>query len=259
MKGKPLMTFVVYGIFFILLGAYASEPLVRGIDRVLFIVGVFPWQYWFASAIVFTLLLLWLNDYFVDNVYLRSAKMKRIMQFTAGFGFWSSTSWVFDNIMYPGVIAWRGLLEGGLIMASVAIVVELSFLMVYEYKKVDWMGMDALESIRNDGDIWIMKFNGKQYHGIVVKIWMRIIMFFPVMIFRIVLWMLKKGDVFAFFALSIFMAPFPTTIYLRHGRFDGLRKKDWMIFIASAILGNVYWTLRSYGVVVIIRYFIHSV
>lgn len=216
-----------------------------------------PWWFWSLLLLIVFGGILWAAaKFFSGRVFFTSEKLKRIVQVTAGFGFWSSTSWVFDNIAYPGVIAWRGLVEGGLIMSVTAILITAIFLIVYEWKKVDWMGMDALRSVRDNGDVWIAKFEDKGRRGNpIVRSVMRAILFFPVSFFRVVLWMLNKGDAFAFVGLSLVADPFVTTIYLRHGRFDGLRKKDWAIFLASGVLANFYWTLRSYGVVVIIRYF----
>ncbi len=139
-------------------------------------------------------------------------------------------------------------------MSTIAIFITAIFLIVYEYKKIDWMGMDALRSVRDNGDEWIQKFGARQHHNIAMRLLVKSLAFFPVLFFRLALWMLNKGDFFAFIGLSIVADPFVTTIYLRHGRFDGLKRRDWIIFIASGILSNFYWTLRSYGVVVIIRY-----
>ncbi|MDD5083733.1 MAG: hypothetical protein PHT88_02200 [Candidatus Moranbacteria bacterium] len=191
-----------------------------------------------------------------ESAYFGSAKFKRIAQVTAGFGFWSGTSWVFDNVAYPGVIAWQGVVVGGIVMSAIAILVTAIFLIVYEYKKVDWMGMDALRAVRDNGDAWIQKFSGDGYENMFPRYFVKILMYFPVLFFRVALWMLNKGDALAFVGLSIISDPFVTTIYLRHGKFDGLKKKDWVIFLSSSVLSNFYWTLRSYGLVVVIRYFL---
>lgn len=39
---------------------------------------------------------------------------------------------------------------------------------------------------------------------------------------------------------------FTRTIYLRHGKYNGMTKRDWAIFMTSLILGNAYWTLACY-------------
>jgi len=39
---------------------------------------------------------------------------------------------------------------------------------------------------------------------------------------------------------------FVITAYLRHGKFNGMLKHDWSIFMGSLIISNVYWTLACY-------------
>jgi len=39
---------------------------------------------------------------------------------------------------------------------------------------------------------------------------------------------------------------FVITAYLRHGKFNGMSKRDWAIFMGSLIISNVYWTLACY-------------
>lgn len=183
--------------------------------------------------------------------------VQRILQIVAGLGFWSSLSWVGDNIAFPAVIAWKGLLLGGLAMSLISIFITALFLMVYEYKKIDWMGMDVLHDIRNNGLSWAHTYYARHYDNAVFHYGNRALFFLPMIFSNMLTWMLQKGDAFAFVALSILSDPFVTTIYLRHGRFDGLKKKDWGIFLCSGVLANMYWTLRSYGVVVAASYALH--
>ncbi len=71
------------------------------------------------------------------------------------------------------------------------------------------------------------------------------------------MWALKKGDIIAFFALSIFEDAFKTTAFLRHGEFNGLRKKDWIVFSLSLIVSNVYWTLSWSILFIPLKYIWH--
>jgi hypothetical protein len=187
-----------------------------------------------------------------------SISWKRVFQVGFGFGFWSGISWVFDNILYPAVIAWKGLLLGGLIMSVSAIIITAVLLVFYEYTKVDWMGMEELHALKEKGADWMQQFNQKKSANTLLFWCKRVVFFVPALFFRGVLWMLNRGDGFAFVALSITTDPFLTAIYLRHGRFDGLNARDWGIFLASGILSNVYWTLRSFGVVMLIRFILEK-
>lgn len=178
----------------------------------------------------------------------------RILQVFAGLGFWASLSWVFDNIAYPLMIAWLGFIRGGLVMTALSVLIEFLFLLVYEKQQTDWMGMDFVRDMRDKGGLWIERSEKLRHRNRFVDSLMRIALFFPITFFRIIVWMLNRGSVFVFLVLSIATAPFPTTIYFREGRFDGLGRRDYVIFAASAVVGNVYWSLRSYGVVVIVEY-----
>ena len=43
--------------------------------------------------------------------------------------------------------------------------------------------------------------------------------------------------------MSIKFDPFITTAYLRKGKFSGVTRRDWTIFIGSLLFSNAYWTL----------------
>ena len=61
---------------------------------------------------------------------------------------------------------------------------------------------------------------------------------------------------------GVFQDPFITTAYFRQGRFDGLRLRDWLLFLASVVVSNAYWTLRSGAVATLLvgawRWLSHS-
>lgn len=86
-----------------------------------------------------------------------------------------------------------------------------------------------------------------------------VIFFIPANLFRLLMWLLRVGgDVIAFFALCIWEDPFITTAYLRHGRCDGLTKKDLFIFFASVLVSNGYWIARTYAVIEVAKIAIRS-
>lgn len=61
---------------------------------------------------------------------------------------------------------------------------------------------------------------------------------------------INKGDIAAFFVLSIYFDPFITTVYLRKESFGRLKCREWTIFIASAVISNGWWTIRTYIIIV---------
>jgi len=146
--------------------------------------------------------------------------------------------WVLDNPIYLWVIAKFGSVNGGLIMTLASMVWCASFIIIYECKKTDWLGVDAVEAVKKHGARWIKHLES---WNIVV----RAVVWLPSRMFLVVLWMIQKNDCLAFIALSIYEDPFKTVAFLRKGRFNGLGFRDLMVFGGSVILSNGYWVVRN--------------
>lgn len=147
----------------------------------------------------------------------------------------------FDNILYPAVLIWLGEVYGGIVMTVAAGLICFGLVIYYERSKKDWLGVDVVEGVKEHGGVWMERFYSKKG-----KMWfvVKAIAYLPSRIFLLVLWALKKNDVVAFFALSIYEDAFRTVVFLRHGRFNGLKARDWLIFSASLLVSNVYWVVR---------------
>ena len=184
---------------------------------------------------------------------------RRLAQAVAGWGFWYLTSWIFDNILYVAAIAIWGPVFGGGVMTVIAMGITFCFMLFYERGRTDWLGVNAVEEIRRDGFRWVRTLESSEYRSRIIRHLVQIIVFIPRQLSRLVLFLLRQGDVVAFLVLSIQTDPFITTAFLRHGRFDGLRRRDWIIFAASGLLSNFYWTLRSWGIVIILQFFLRHV
>jgi len=128
---------------------------------------------------------------------------------------------LFDYLMYPAVIAWLGLWYGGIIMATVSLVVCLIMLWGYDLSGRDWLGIEVIRSAKN-------------YDG-------------PHRLRRATAWLLRRGDVPACLFLSIRYDPFITILYLRHTSYAGLNRRDWILFMTSWLIGNAYWALVCYA------------
>jgi hypothetical protein len=104
-------------------------------------------------------------------------------------------------------------------MTALSLVQCAATLWLYEQMRIDWVGAGSLAKLADlPHPAW----------------WQRII-----------LWATRRGKAVVFLALCIFQDPFITTAYFRQGRFDGLTGRDWRIFLASVLVSNFYWTLRS--------------
>jgi len=153
----------------------------------------------------------------------------------------ASIDFAFDNILYPAVLVWQGKMVGGVIMTLLSFLVCGSLVISYTRNKKDLLGVDVVEAVKERGEIWINRFYGTKGHWWLI---VKGIAYIPSRIFLLVIWLLKKNDVTAFFALSIYQDAFKTTIFLRHGKTDALGARDWWIFAGSMIVSNAYWTLR---------------
>lgn len=179
---------------------------------------------------------------------------RRVAQIVTGQAFLKGASWIFDNPLYLFVIYRFGALHGGLIMMVLSALICISLLIVYEQMKVDWLGVNVLETVKERGGLWVNRLyytrpvTGRIWFRLLVAMF-RVVAFVPCKIFLAVVWALNKGDAFAFVALSLYEDPFVTTAFLRHGKFDGLCARDWGVFFCSVVLSNGYWILRSFVIV----------
>lgn len=146
--------------------------------------------------------------------------------------------WVFDNPLYITVIALMGPIKGGAVMLVASMILCAVYLLIYERMKTDWLGVNAVEAVKEHGAGWVKRLESK-------SIFVKIIAWVPSRIFLIVLWAMKKNDVSAFIALSIYEDAFKTVTFLRKGKFNGFGFKDLWIFMASIILSNGYWIVRN--------------
>ena len=145
---------------------------------------------------------------------------ERIGLMAIGHTFKQVEIFIFDLLLYPAAIALFGTVIGGLIMTVLSAVVCYLYILFYDWAKKDWLGLELLKEIRD----------GKEKQGRIVRFVQRII---------------RKGNGIAFLILSCYEDAFATTVYLRQGAeaYNGLSSRDWKIFWASVLVGNLWWTV----------------
>lgn len=126
----------------------------------------------------------------------------------------------FDYLLYPFVIFKLGILKGGIVMTFLALIANIMTLSFYDWSKRDWLGIEAIKNLK--------AYNGNKMIG------------------RFTSWILKRSEPAIFLFLSLRYDAFTTTVYLRHGKFNGMSKRDWTIFMGSLLISNVYWTLACF-------------
>lgn len=145
----------------------------------------------------------------------------RVRELALGFLTWKVADYAFDYVLYPAVVFRWGPVWGGLTMSILSLIFCLSLLRLYDRLGRDWLGIEFIKGLHSytGNSLW--------------KRWMG--------------WLLRRGDLPAFFVLSVKYDPFITTAYLRRVAFEGMARRDWWIFLGSWIVGNASWTIIVFG------------
>jgi len=148
---------------------------------------------------------------------------------------------VFNYWIYIPIIAWLGPVRGGSILTVVDVLISLLFIKFYDWAKKDWLGIEMLKDVRDTSSLYpklLMNFINKS------KLLRRLV---------------GGSDVVAFFAISILSDPFITTVCLRKKGYVGMRKREWIIFFSSAVVGNFWWTVRNYVLLLWVQFGISKI
>ena len=158
----------------------------------------------------------------------------RFVHLITGWGSWFASSWIFDDILYPLMIAFFGPIFGGGFMAVIAIIICWFWLKGIVASKDDWFGMEVLHKTQRIV-FWIV----------------RIAKHIP-FVSKFLVEKIEEG--LTFLTLNIVFDPMIATLYYRHGdKSKIITERDKKIFIWSAIISNGYWILRSWALVLLIK------
>lgn len=161
--------------------------------------------------------------------------IKKASRVAVGLGGMRLINFLFDYVLYVYVVYKVGMVYGFLIMAPTATLICVYMIKAYDWSKTDWLLIEDLKSVRESTN----------NHG-----FKRILGLF-----------LRKSEGLALIALSIWTDPFITTLYMRKGshQYNGMSRRDWKIFFASAIVANLFWVLCSGGASAMYRYAIQFI
>ena len=134
----------------------------------------------------------------------------------------------FDNILYPRVIGFYGMLLGGAIMISLSIIICYGLIKFYDWSKRDWLGLESLKESKEFENSWINRMIAK---------------------------FMKKSHWAQLIALSISKDPFITTVFLRKGAHEyvGMTGKDWKNFWLSIFISNTFWIITCWSGIAILE------
>jgi hypothetical protein len=146
---------------------------------------------------------------------------ERIGELATGMVVMYFVNLAFDYLLYPYVIYRFGTLRGGVVMTFLSFLACLITLWFYDWSKRDWLGIEAVKSLK--------EYDGNKLAG------------------KLTSWILQKSDPVVFLFLSLKFDPFITMVYLRHGAFNGMNKRDWQVFTGSLLFSNLYWIFICYS------------
>jgi hypothetical protein len=147
----------------------------------------------------------------------------------AGVAIKKSLDYGFDYLLYPMALVWLGYVWGGVAMTAASVLLNLSVIRAYDWSKRDWLLLETIKELKDAPN------------GITAR--------------PLVRWIIGKGDVAAFFILSWIEDPIVVTLYLRRSahQYDGLARRDWLIFWASTVVSNLFWILSLTSIIEIFR------
>lgn len=149
--------------------------------------------------------------------------------FCIGFASKKLLDSAFDFVAYPAALIALGVVWGGALMTVLSVVVNILLIRTYDTLRCDFLLLEALKSLQ------CAKGSSRLQ--------------------QLVAWVLRRGDVPAFFVLSWIEDAVVVTLYLRKGShlYNGLSRRDWTIFVASTVTANLFWIVSVSSIIEIVR------
>ena len=159
----------------------------------------------------------------------------RVTRAIGGWGSWFLSSWLFDDVAYPAMIAWIGPVYGGGIMATIAMIVCYVWMKNVVASGEDWFDMKTLHKVQRIV-LWVVRL---AKHIPLVKH----------------SWVDKFEFSLTFLMINFAFDPMICVLYYRRDDTSKtLSKKDIKFLMIGGLVSNVYWILRSWGLVTILKY-----
>ena len=143
---------------------------------------------------------------------------KQLIQWISGIGLYSTINLIIDYPTY-GIAIWAfGPIKGGVLMGMATFIIDIFSIKFYDWTETDWLAIELLKYKLNKCLIVASKYT-------VIKRCTTLIMLVTIVV------------------MSLKFNPFIVTIVMRQGAFayNGLSRRDWMIFIFSFLIGQIYW------------------
>jgi hypothetical protein len=186
-----------------------------------------------------------------------AASFKKHRGIITGAGIYHIESWIYDNPLWMSVeLRWKETGVWGMVVG--AFIINTVLLIYFRNKKTDFILWNKLDKMSKRSSELNETYNkwGWADKKTIWKSCLLVVTYVPAKLVILILWCLKKspllGDLAAFLVLSVIEDPFITTMYLRHGYRNGLRKRDYLTYFVSSAVSIGYWAARNAAIVELI-------
>lgn len=154
--------------------------------------------------------------------------IKNIKLWGTGIGSYYIFSWAYDYVIVSFFLLYLGFLRGMIVVVILSMIVDYATMKFYDWFKKDWLALESIKKLEDKKDVI-----GK--------------------LFRFVR---GKGVVLTIIILSLTSNAFIVTAYVRKGinLYNGLSRRDWIVFFTSSILTNIYWIFVIGGGIELFKY-----
>ena len=154
--------------------------------------------------------------------------LNKVLLWTSGIGSYYVLTWIYDYVVVSFLLWKFELIKGGIMVFILSSIVDLLTLKFYDWFKKDWLALETLKDLQT-------------HKGFVGKVFT---------------FVHDKTAVVSVILLSFVVNPFVITTYMRKGAFEynGMTKRDWIIFVSSSVISNGYWIIIVGCGVEIVKY-----
>ncbi len=183
-----------------------------------------------------------------------SKDWKTIKRVLGSWGLIELSNFFYDFPFWAWMQSHFGVVLGSTYASLGALVMNLGLIIWYQSTGEDWLGVNLLEQLKKEGEDWMDRLCDQR--GLFLKVALFIPVYLPAKIFKLVVWSLNKTELTTFLVFTIFTDSFYTTIFMRHGRFGRLDKRDMGIFLLSTVISCVTWSMFNATLITIVRLFL---
>ena len=173
-----------------------------------------------------------LNNTINPDIKNKNNWIKNIKLWGAGISSYYFITWIYDYIVVSFLLIYLGLIKGTIVVIILSMLVDLGTMKFYDWLKKDWLALESIKDLENQKG-----FIGKLFNFV-----------------------RGKGVMLTIIVLSLTSNAFVVTAYLRKGisEYNGMGFRDWVIFISSSLLINLYWVFVVGGGIELLKLFYYK-